>query len=312
MNKVLFELSGIRLNIDKLTNDQFCFISNIASYIDYESGQVDSPIFTYHMNSLIHMFEKGYETILKSGKYITDPSLELICNELYNGTTSLWDLKNNIFHVNEKTSFLNLRNWFFLTILDAYSLACLKYNKIVLHGALWRLPNGNGVILLGKSGCGKSTISYLCRKEFEVLSDDVFILNLNHNNFYGYPVNVGIGFLNSAIKNQNIEYSESDILFKTSDKVYLKPQRSYGSNDSIRIDKVIILDKNKENNETSLQKLITSDAVISILRLQTNIPSKYTYKKYVLLKTLCENSAVYKMQYRDICDIELLKRTIMR
>lgn len=303
-----FELSEILLNIRNLTNDRKIYLDSVLNkQQNVLLGNDNIPIFTFVFGSEIMSINKGIETSLKTGKYITDSKQEVIWNKLYNGVASLWNIDTNSFFINEpKSSFMSVRNWFFLTLLDPYSIACLKYGKIVLHGALWKVGNA-GVLVLGHSGSGKSTLSYLLRDAYEILSDDVFVINYRDNKgFVAYPINTGMGFLRSVIDEEKIEYKKENVLFETPKKVYLSPEVKCSSC-SVPVRKIIILCPSTEN---CVEHLSFAKALTSILDMQTNISHKYLYQKYILLKLLCNSCDTYKVQYKIKCNEETLDKII--
>lgn len=68
---------------------------------------------------------------------------------------------------------------------------CMNRNEAVMHGALCNI-NDKGYLFLGDSGVGKSTMCSILEKDFDVYSDDRFIIKLvdNHLMAYGTPWNI--------------------------------------------------------------------------------------------------------------------------
>ena len=231
--------------------------------------------------------------------------------EFKNGGTALWDFSSKNFKYYDGDKYKNLRNWFFLNIIDPFSLACIENYKLVVHGSLWG-KNGVGSIVCGESGSGKSTLSFLAKKELTIYCDDCLVVSLEDETVTASPIHSGFGIKKEILQKYSIELDEQNVLVENKDKLYLK---RLGNNsflsDSIPVKNIFILRKNTSPN-TQIIKLKKSVAIKLFLNLQTNLPTTSFKSKYMLIKSILDKCDVFTVEYNDICDIDVVLNQVIK
>lgn len=227
----------------------------------------------------------------------------------FNGDKAIWNFRDNEYIFCNKFIYKNLRNWFFANILDPFSIGCINYDKIIIHGSLWKYKE-KGIIVCGNSGSGKSTLSLLLKNYVRVLSDDVLVLSKKNNIFYVEPINVGYGIHKNLFDEFDLtEKQKKEVLAENDKKIYIKQIYDDYICEEIELNKIIILKKNSAR-KTTIETGSDYDNLLSFINLQTNIPNPLFFKKYQLIKSIINNVNITNIKYSDICDVKKLKQVI--
>lgn len=299
-------LSGISLKIDGIDATQEHFLKWVFPFSSPE--KIDRYYFLFG-EKVQKIDDTNYSCELRN-KIISSKN-NLFYVDYANGLKSLWDIKKHSFFYSAN-SYSNLRHWLVDTILDPLSISFVANRKIILHGAL--LSNNNdGIIIVGNSGDGKSTLSYLLRDYLRIVADDIVIISFENDEIYAEPINTGFG-LSPNIKDVDI-FRPDNILVSTEKKFYVK---SLYSNEptlmnytrKIPVKKIYILQK-MQSLYTSITTPTISESLLQFLNIQTNIKNPFFKDKYTLIKELLEKCCVRFVKYPDKCKVEFLLKDIV-
>ena len=305
--KMDWYLSNLKLKIKNINEEQFNFL-NYA--LPYSSDEIISE-FSFDFNNV----NNNYAATVPTNVFKLSNQIIYICQSKYfvdylDGRKGVWDCINKMFTYNFGDS-PNVRHWFMQAILDPLSISCVPYNKVIVHGALWTYKN-QGILVMGNSGSGKSTISCLLKDTVKVLSDDVMMVSFKGNSFWAEPINVGFGVsITSPLSNCAVA---DDVLVVTKKKKYLKSLYSLAdTNDkkAVPLRFVLILRKGCDT-DTHVETPVLSDAIKTVLNLQTNIKNPYLYSKFLLFKKMLSECDVRFVNYLELCNIEKVRECIVK
>lgn len=299
-------VANLKLTIKNLDDNQVDFLNYAFPHKDESFISEFSYVFNNSLpgmtssnaNKVFHLLnETIYYSNNKYFVYYTD------------GGEGVWDCVEQEYWYNFN-SYRNIRHWFIQTILDPLSISSIEYNRLILHGALWSYK-GAGILILGGSGSGKSTISYLLKDDVQVLADDVLMVSSISGNMFAEAINVGFGVSKTASMKYN-QIDQNNILISTKKKIYLKtlyPSNKSNNNisqDPLPIRTVLFLRKGY-NEDTTIKVPSLDDALKAALNLHTNVSGQYLCKKLTMIKTLLNQCVIRFIDYPDICDIEKIK-----
>ena len=217
----------------------------------------------------------------------------------YNSNTTIWYLCDS--------NYVG-RNLFHILILDPMSLMLPELNRIVFHGAALEV-NGNGILLLGHSGAGKSTISHKISQVFHnsaKLCDDTFILEVKKE-IVLYPLDTGEGY-NIEIAKKLYDTGRYENLFYDPDKrkQYIIKKQNCKLDKPIIVKKILFLDRKEDYTtlkNTNITKCNTGKNLINIVNSQTNILTPYAEYKFNLYKQISKEIEGYRVEYNIDCDV---------
>ena len=179
-----------------------------------------------------------------------------------------------------------------------------KHNRIALHGCCFADKQNRATIILGESGCGKSTFLYkVLMKGYKFISEEVCFVNIGES--------IETFSSNQVIRLNADMYSKSeeDILYDSSDSKITFWNAKYETEiSSILLDNIVFLEKS-ETKDRRLEELCISEALNLILK-------KYLYTKSVIKKIplgdVCESiikvlrgANIYKYKGYPSCKIIL-------
>ena len=181
-------------------------------------------------------------------------------------------------------------------------------NIIVFHGAAIEI-DGCGLLLLGRSGAGKSTISHKLTESFcrsIKLCDDTFMLEIKDKIFL-CPINTGEGY-NVEIAKRLYNTGKYDELFYDSEKEkqYIIKKQNYDNKKEINVSKIIFLNRKEDYSSvvsTNITKCNNGKTLINIVNAQTNIATPYTEHKLYLYKQISKEVEAYNVEYNINCDV---------
>lgn len=303
-----YELANIKLRLININDKEKLFCDELLSLIHPHSMIKDQYTYEFH-SSTKHINTDKTPIVLLNAKYYIHNDMCYV--EFKNGGTAIWDFSSKFFKYYDCNKYKNLRNWFFLNIIDPFSLACIEKSKLVVHGSLWE-KNGIGSIVCGESGSGKSTLSLLAKNELTVYCDDCLVVALEGESIIARPIHSGFGIKKEVLRKYNIEFDENNILVENKDKLYLK--RLEGNNfwsANVSVKNIFILRKNS-SPKTQIVKLKKSVAIKLFLDLQTNLPTSFFKAKYMLIKSILDKCDVFTVKYNDICDIDVLLKQVTK
>lgn len=302
-----YELANIKLNLINLSDMEKAFCDELLLPFSPQKKVKDQYFYEFHRQ--LHQIRRDRPVfeLLNARYYIHN---DVCFVDFKNGGRAIWDFSSKVFKYHDGTRYRNLRNWFFLNIIDPFSLACVEKGRLVVHGSLWE-NNGVGSIICGESGSGKSTLSFLAKEEVIVHCDDCLVLSYENDAIVAQPINSGFGIKKNIIQNYNIGVDKKNILVENKEKIYLRhlgesvPQHSH-----IPLKNIFILKSRTACTYTQVTKIQDSAAVKLFLNLQANLPTKTFKEKFVLIKTILKLCNVFLVEYDDICDIGILLKEI--
>lgn len=298
-------LSNLKLIFKNIDEDQSAFL-NYA--LPYDSDEIISEFCFIFDDKDANYIPPAPANVFKLSNQIISFCQNKYYVDYLDGRRGIWDCHNKLFTYNF-SGYSNIRHWFMQTILDPLSISCVQYNKVVLHGALWSYDD-YGILVLGNSGSGKSTISYLLKDAVNVLADDVFIVSFKSDSFYAEPINVGFGI---SLANSLSDYvMEDDILIATKKKKYLKslyPSVEVDNKRILPIRLILILRKGC-GSETNIETPSLFEVIKVVLDSQTNIKSTYLYSKFLFFKKMLSECDVRFVNYSDMCSVEKIQTCI--
>lgn len=303
-----YELANIKLKLININNKEKSFCDELLSTIHPQSVIRDEYTYEFH-GSTKHINTQKTPIVLLNAKYYIHNDICYV--EFKNGGTAIWDFSSKIFKYYDGNKYRNLRNWFFLNIIDPFSLACVEKSKLVVHGSLWE-KNGIGSIVCGESGSGKSTLSFLAKNELTVHCDDCLVVALEDESIIARPIHSGFGMKKEMLRKYNIEFDENNILVENNDKLYLKRlEKNNFLSANVPVKNIFILRKNS-SPKTQIMKLKKSVAIKLFLNLQTSLPTTSFKTKYMLIKSILDKCEVYAVEYNNICDIDVLLKQVAK
>jgi|GEM_PF-2225126 len=299
-------LSDIRLTIDGIDFAQEHFLKFVFPFSARKV--IDSYRFVFG-EKVQKIDDKDYSCKLIN-KIISSKD-NLFYVDYANGLKSLWDINKHSFFYSANY-YSNLRHWLVDTIIDPLSISLVPNRKVILHGALWS-NNNNGIIIVGNSGDGKSTLSYLMRNHLRIISDDILIVSFENDGIYAEPINTGFG-ISRGLKDVDI-FRSDNILVSTDKKIYVRSLYSNGSTTmnysrKIPVKKIYLLQK-MQSLYTNITIPSRSESLLQFLNLQTNIKHPFLKDKYSLVKDLLENCSIRFVKYADECQVEVLLKNIV-
>ena len=302
-----YELANIKLSLIHLSKEEKDFCDQLFVRANVQTNFSEQYQYVFH-DVLREQTIVGEPIELFNAKYYINGNM---CNvDFKNGGKASWDLLSKTFRFQEGTKQTNLRNWFFLNIIDPFSLVCTNQNKLVVHGSLWEY-NGLGSIICGVSGSGKSTLSFLARHTVAVHCDDCVVLSQEKQKVFAYPIHAGFGIRNNVLSEYKIDLDKNNILVKNKEKVYFKRLNGLPAIAArVPIKNIFILQKNSCEN-TRIQEIPATIALKVFLNLQTNLPTTYFIEKYRLIKLFLQRCKLYVVEYNEICDVNILLEQLM-
>lgn len=203
------------------------------------------------------------------------------------------------------------RTLFHLLILDPISLIAPYYNLLIGHGAVIR-ENNHAHVIFGHSGVGKSTISRLISNKFANLykiSDDTFAFEVGDGDIKVFPFNTGEGYLKSDHdKNEEVRNLRDKIIIENTEKFYIL-DRQITLSDPIILKNSYFLWRDTSTDrdvDTQIKELNDVDYLRELLESHTSIPSLYTKKKFMLWKSISNQSDGFLIRYCERCNVERL------
>ena len=167
-------------------------------------------------------------------------------------------IKESSIHIEEITYALNF----------VLSFIALKYDRIALHTCALTRSNGSAILILGNSGDGKSTLLYKMLKEkCRFISEEICFVYNQGTKPYVFTSNRIIRLNNDMyVKNHN------DIHYYSADKISFWNRDFLEAETLTELKTIIVLNKNKNCNEVSVDKVNKSDMIDMIL-------NRYLYTK---------------------------------
>lgn len=129
-------------------------------------------------------------TFAKRGHFLDESKEEDIWTLVGNKERRKWTLfipDLSLLEDNQLINELTVRPW----LQRLFICYTINNNYVVIHGALCNVDN-KGILFLGESGVGKSTICSIIEKKYKVYSDDRVVLCLNEDHIvaFGTPWNI--------------------------------------------------------------------------------------------------------------------------
>ena len=228
-----------------------------------ELQKVDSKNGKYDV--LIQKNNKKNWPSIENGKYDTE-FLKMAKNDfrltikgiaefrVLDGNKIYWD------KINEKVMENDIKAFLFSSVFGAL---LIQRDNLVLHGnALTK--NKKLIICLGKSGVGKSTISYILMKNgWELISDDLVLINNNSQ------VSIGIQRIKlweNTLKILNIKNSRLEKVRPNINKYFIKKSDLSLAKETYPISAIYIL-----YSENDLQSKNKDSKIINIQKEQTKL-----------------------------------------
>lgn len=201
----------------------------------------------------------------------------------------------------------NVRSIFHTCILDPVSLIGVNYGVIVLHASLIEC-NNKGIIFIGKSGMGKSTVSMLVSQNSEDIfkqADDTVQIDCQTNNIRVIPLFTGEGYIESVADKYLSEEWNMLPNVRGAGKIYYFPAMQQVE---LPLSEIIILEKTEQDNTFELLNM--GDALTEIVKHQTHISGPYLLKWFECIRILTLNVLIFKKKYKDVCNIDEITKKI--
>ncbi|MDR9853134.1 hypothetical protein RJP21_05905 [Paenibacillus sp. VCA1] len=201
------------------------------------------------------------------------------------------------------------RTLFHLLILDPISLIAPYYNLLIGHGAVIR-ENNHAHVIFGHSGVGKSTVSRLISNRFanlDKISDDTFAFEVGDRDIKVIPFNTGEGYLKSDHDiNEEVRNLRDKIIIENTEKFYILDGLTTLS-DPLMLKNSYFLWRDTSTDPdvcTQIKELNDVDYLRELLESHTSIPSLYTQKKFILWKSISDQSVGFLIRYCELCNVE--------
>ena len=210
---------------------------------------------------------------------------------------------------------LPARTAFHLTVLDPISLFAPGRDLMICHGAAVSY-NNNAVLIFGRSGSGKSTVSFLLSHdgpsdELLALSDDTFVLDFRSNEIYAWPIHSGFGLSLELVDRLGIRHDSFNLLQTVPGKLYLRTLPRQAGNHAHLVRKIFFLEKNFEVHETpQYVPLNPRQELLKLIESQTSIANSYASKKLHLWRRLADQARSTHVLYKNRCDPYRLRAII--
>lgn len=182
----------------------------------------------------------------------------------------------------------------------------------ILHGCAY-YNNGKSYLFLGRTGIGKSSLSYVLSKEtsMKYMSDDLIGVNVRSLKACSFPKPI---FLRD-LAHLNIEYKEIEemsrnkISFENDNRIFYNANNSILTYEDIVIDKIFLTTRT-DNTEVVCKSINKNKAFIEIWKNMYS--SENTIKKRNLALALAKEVPVYELQYSSVIEqkdkiIELMR-----
>lgn len=197
-------------------------------------------------------------------------------------------------------TFCNVRSIFHTCILDPISLLGVNYGFLILHASVIGIEK-NGIVFMGKSGAGKSTISMLVEKqssEFCKYSDDTVQVFFDSENIRVIPLYTGEGYFNFVVEKYMNSNNQNIPKIVIGEKQYFFPQK-----EPTILDLKLIFLLNKNEHVLGSKLLSKREALIELLNLQTHIAGPHLKAWFESMKRLSAKIPIFEQQYNDLCDV---------
>ena len=187
-------------------------------------------------------------------------------------------------------------------ILDPLWLLLPQRAMLICHGALLKGRGDRSVLLLGRSGMGKTTTCMrLCASDasqFSVLADDTCVLTEENQLAYAYPLHTGFGYCAGEEARWGARPDNWEPWFEAHDKTYYRhiPYEGHGLG---RVVAVVILHTGARG-EAAIRRVSADRGVRGILGTAGVIPFPYAERIVAMWARVCAAVPVWEVDPRAI------------
>ncbi len=272
-------------------NYRIDFESSISRKSNVNVDFIKKDSIEYNEKNFIDSYEPLFHT---SGFYREIPG---IC-------TLRYDNDDKRIAVEYEERVLSSDNYLFVVVdatMQFVSLSLLYYNILPIHAAVIEYC-GNGIIILGNSGAGKTTLEFsLINRQFNFFSDDIVFLDTSlmlHDSSEKI-----LAIRNDVINILSLDLRKYNIKPVPGDKTLIHMDRYMGRNK--KVTPIAILFPSLGQQEETLIRLLSETETLKRLielTISSGLPITLKREYFLRLSQLARNVTAYEIRRSKKCD----------